>query len=92
MKSSVNEKNLQTTCKNCHKKINKYFVKIAVHPSLEDPHNPVLFVLNNFVLRSILYVTIFGLMVLLFMETFRRKKDGANMKLKSGTSWRKKKK
>jgi len=26
------------------------------------------------------------------METFRRKRDGANMKLKSGTSWRKKKK
>jgi hypothetical protein len=91
-KSSINEKNLQTTCKNCHKKINKYFVRIAVHPSLEDPHNPFLFILNNFVLRLILYGTVFGLMGLLFMETYRRKKDGANMKLKSGTSWRKKKK
>jgi 5-methylcytosine-specific restriction endonuclease McrA len=90
-KSSINEKNLQTTCKNCHKKINKYFVQIAVHPSLEDPHNPFLFILNNFVLRLILYVTVFGLMALLFTETYRRKKDGANMKLKSGTSWRKKK-
>jgi 5-methylcytosine-specific restriction endonuclease McrA len=91
-KSSINKKNLQTTCKNCHKKINKYFVQIAVHPSLEDPHNPILFITNNFVLRAILYGTIFGLMGLLFMETIRRKKDGANMKLKSGTSWRKKKK
>ncbi|MGB8335644.1 MAG: hypothetical protein WCE56_14210 [Desulfobacterales bacterium] len=91
-KSSINAKNLQTTCKNCHKKINKYFVQIAVHPSLEDPHNPFLFVLNNLVLRLVLYVTVFGLMSLLFMETYRRKKDGANMKLKSGTSWRKKKK
>jgi 5-methylcytosine-specific restriction endonuclease McrA len=91
-KSSINEKNLQTTCKNCHKKINKYFVKIAVHPSLEIPHNPILFVMNNFVLRAILYGTVFGLMGLLFMETFRRKKNDVGMKLKSGTSWRKKKK
>jgi 5-methylcytosine-specific restriction endonuclease McrA len=91
-KSSINEKNLQTTCKNCHKKINKYFIKIAVHPSLEDPHNPFLFVLNNFVLRLLLYSTVFGLMTLLLGETFRRERDGANMKLKSGTSWRKKKK
>jgi hypothetical protein len=91
-KSSINEKNLQTTCKNCHKKINKYFVQIAVHPSLEDPHNPFLFVLNNLVLRLMLYGTIFGLMALLFMETFRRRKAGAGMKLKSGTTWWKKKK
>jgi hypothetical protein len=91
-KSSINVKNIQTTCKNCHKKINTYFVKIAVHPSLEDPHNPILFILNNMLLKIILYGTIFGLMALLFMETFRRKKDGAHMKLKSGTSWREKKK
>ena len=81
-KSTINEKNLQATCKNCHKKINKYFVQIAVHPSLEDPHNPILFILNNLVLRLILYGTVFGLMGLLFLETFRRKKDGAGMKLK----------
>jgi len=91
-KSSINKKNLQATCKNCHKKINRYFVQIAVHPSLEEPQNPVLFTISNVVLRLILYGTVFGLMGLLFMETFRRKKDGANMKLKSGTSWRKTKK
>ena len=91
-KSTINEKNLQATCKNCHKKINKYFIKIAVHPSLEDPHNPVLFIISNMVLRLILYGTVFGLMGLLFLETYRRKKDGAGMKIKSGSSWRKKKK
>jgi 5-methylcytosine-specific restriction endonuclease McrA len=91
-KSTINEKNLQATCKNCHKKINKYFVQIAVHPSIEAPHNPVLFILSNMVLRMILYGTVFGLMGLLFMETFRRKRDGARMKLKSGTTWRNKKK
>ena len=90
--ATINAKNLQATCKNCHKKINKYFVQIAVHPSLEDPHNPILFIINNMVLRLILYGTVFGLMGLLFMETFRRRKDGAAIKLKSGTSWRKKKK
>lgn len=90
-KSSINAENLQTTCKNCHKKINAYFVQIAVHPSLEEPHNPILFVLSNLVLRTMLYGTVFGLMTLLFLETVRRKRDGANMKLKSGTSWRKKK-
>ena len=90
--ATINEKNLQATCKNCHKKINKYFVKIAVHPSLEDPHNPILFIIANMVLRLMLYGTVFGLMGLLFLETFRRRKDGASIKLKSGTSWRKKKK
>ena len=90
-KSTINEKNIEATCKNCHKKINKYFVKIAVHPNLEDPHNPVLFILNNLVLRMILYGTVFGLMGLLFLETFRRRRDGASMQLKSGTSWRRKK-
>jgi hypothetical protein len=90
-KSTVNPVNLQTTCKNCHKKINKYFVQIAVHPSIEAPRNPVLFIINNMVLRLIMYGTVFGLMGLLFMETFRRRRDGARMKLKSGTSWRKKK-
>jgi hypothetical protein len=91
-KSSINTDNLQTTCKNCHKKINPYFVKIAVHPTLEDPHNPILFIISNLILRTILYGTVFGLMGLLFMETWRRKSDGAAMQLKSGTSWRKKKK
>jgi 5-methylcytosine-specific restriction endonuclease McrA len=91
-KSTINEKNLQATCKNCHKKINKYFVQIAVHPSIEAPRNQVLFIISNMVLRLILYGTVFGLMGLLFLETFRRKKDGAGMTLKSGTTWRKKKK
>lgn len=92
LKSSINENNLQTTCKNCHKKINKYFVKIAVHPNLEDPHNPILFVISNLILRAILYGTVFGLMGLLFMETFRRKRDGIHMRIKRGTSWRREKK
>ena len=88
--STINDKNLLTTCKNCHKKINKYFVQIAVHPSIEAPHNPMLFILSNMVLRLMLYGTVFGLMGMLFLETFRRKRDGARMKLKSGTSWRQK--
>jgi 5-methylcytosine-specific restriction endonuclease McrA len=91
-RATINEKNLQSLCKNCHAKINKYFVQIAVHPSIEAPSNPILFILSNLVLRGMLYGTIFGLMGLLFLETFRRKKDGASMKLKSGSTWRKKKK
>ena len=90
-KSTINAMNLQTTCKNCHKKINKYFVQIAVHPSIEAPRNPVLFIISNMVLRLMMYGTVFGLMGLLFLETFRRRRDGARMKLRSGTSWRKKK-
>ncbi len=88
LQSSINEKNLQATCKNCHKKINKYFVKIAVHPSLKDPHNPILFIISNLILRMILYGTIFGLMGLLLLETYRRKKDGIGMRIKAGSSWR----
>jgi len=89
-KSTINEQNLLKTCENCHKKINKYFVQIAVHPSIKAPHNPVLFVISNLVLRMIMYGTVFGLMGLLFMESFRRKKDGISMKIKSGSSWRNK--
>lgn len=87
-KSSINENNLQATCKNCHSKINEHFVKIAVHPSIKKPHNPILFILSNLVLRMILYGTVFGLMGLLFLETYRRKKDGIHMKIKAGSSWR----
>jgi len=89
-KSTINEQNLLKTCENCHKKINKYFVQIAVHPSIEASHNPVLFVISNLLLRMIMYGTVFGLMGLLFMESFRRKKDGIGMKIKSGSSWQNK--
>lgn len=91
-KSTINPVNLPVTCKNCHQTTNRYFAKIAVHPTLEDPNNPILFILSNLILRTILYGTVFGLMSLLFMETWRRKKDGAAMHFKSGTTWRKKKK
>jgi hypothetical protein len=90
--SSISEANLQNTCKNCHKKMNKYFVKIAVHPSIEEPHNPILFIISNMVLRAMLYGTVFGLMGLLFLETRRRRKDGIGMKIKAGNSWRDKEK
>jgi hypothetical protein len=87
-KSTINEKNVLTICKNCHTKINEHFVKIAVHPSIKEPRNPILFIISNLVLRAILYGTIFGLMGLLLLETFRRKKDGIGMKIKAGSSWR----
>lgn len=87
-KSTINEMNLLTTCKDCHSKINKHFVKIAVHPSIKEPENPILFIISNMVLRLMMYGTVFGLMGLLFLETFRRRKDGIHMKLKAGTSWR----
>ncbi len=86
--SSIYEKNLLSTCRNCHAKINEHFVKIAVHPSIAVPHNPILFIISNMLLRFILYGTIFGLMGLLFLETYRRKKDGIGMKIKAGSSWR----
>lgn len=89
-KSSINEKNILTTCRNCHTKINEYFVKIAVHPSLKEPHNQVLFVVSNLVLRFMLYGTVFGLMGLLFLESYRRKKDGMRMRITAGSSWRRK--
>lgn len=87
--SSINEKNLKETCENCHSKVNEHFIKIAVHPSIEPEHNPILFIISQMVLRGILYGTIFGLMGLLFLETYSRKRDGIAMKLKHGTSWRK---
>jgi hypothetical protein len=88
LKSTINEKNLQGICKTCHAKINAHFVKIAVHPSIKVPHHPILFIISTMVLKAILYGSVFGLMGLLFLETYRRKKDGIHMKLKAGSSWR----
>lgn len=85
--STVNPDNLLSMCENCHDRVNRYFVQIAVHPSVEAEEHPFLFVLSNLVLRSMLYGTVFGLMGLLVLETYRRKRNGIRMKLKGGTSW-----
>jgi hypothetical protein len=86
--STIGESELQGTCKSCHEKIDENFVKIAVHPNIRHPNHPALFLISNLVLRFILYGTVFGLMGLLFLESYRRKKDGIGMKIKAGSSWR----
>jgi len=89
--SSINERNIIETCKECHKNRNEYFVKIGVHPIIKAETRPILF-FSNIILTLILYGSVFGLMGLLFMETFRRRRDGIRLMLHAGTSWRNKEK
>jgi hypothetical protein len=85
--SMVNEVNLEKTCRQCHEKVNEKFIQIDVHSSIEREEKPFLFFLN-FILKYVLYVTILGLMTLLMIETYGRKKDGIKWQLRKGTTWR----
>ncbi|NOY68530.1 MAG: hypothetical protein GXP53_03430 [Deltaproteobacteria bacterium] len=86
-KASVFKDNRLETCKVCHANRNKHFIKIAVHPSIKSTKNPFLF-FAEIGLRILLYGVVSGLLGLLFLEIFRRKRDGIRMRLKAGTSWR----
>ncbi len=85
--SMVNEANLEKTCKQCHEKVNDKFIQIDVHSSIEREEKPFLFFLN-FILKFVLYGTILGLMTLLMIETYGRKKDGIKWQIRKGTTWR----
>lgn len=86
-KATVHEDNLETTCKQCHVKTNKKFIQIAVHSDITRNEKPALYFMS-LSLHFALYGSVFGLLGLLLLETYGRKKDGIKLQLKRGTTWR----
>lgn len=86
-RATVGKKNLRKTCSQCHARTNSWFVQVAVHPSTEREENPIVFFVN-LSLTLALYGTVFGLVGLMLLETFGRRKNGIKFLLRNGTSWR----
>ncbi len=86
-RASINANNLRTTCRQCHQRTNDWFVNVAVHPETGKDENPVIYIIN-LMLRLVLYGTMGGLMGLLLLETFGRKRNGIRFVLYQGSSWR----
>ena len=86
-RSTVNTANLEATCKQCHVQTGPRFIQIAVHPSMDPETNPLLF-LMSIVFKMMLYGTVFGLLGMMLLETFGRKRDGLKWQIRRGTTWR----
>ena len=90
IKSTINKNNILKTCGQCHKRTNKWFIKVAVHPPAHEEGHPVIHFMSIF-LRLALYGSVLGLVGLMLFETFGRKKNGIHFILRNGTSWRREK-
>ena len=86
-RATVHENKLQKTCQQCHAQTNSWFVEIAVHPTTEREENPIIYFANTG-LKFALYGSVFGLVGLMLVETYGRRKDGIKFLLRRGTSWR----
>jgi hypothetical protein len=86
-RSTVNKENLVNTCKQCHENVNDRFIQIDVHSSIEPHEKPVLYFVNVG-LTFAFYGSVFGLIGLMLLETYGRKKDGIKWQLRHGTTWR----
>jgi hypothetical protein len=85
-KATVHKEKIANTCKQCHKDANKQFARIDVHSKI-DKEKPVLYVANTS-LHFVFYGSVFGLVGLMLLETFGRKKDGIKWQIRKGTTWR----
>lgn len=85
--STVHKDNIETSCKQCHIRANKQFAQIAVHSNITHEQKPALFFIGV-ALKFALYLSVFGLVGLLSLETYGRRKDGLKWQLKRGTTWR----
>lgn len=86
-KATIAKDNLAKTCRQCHKKTNSWFIRIAVHPDAKSEDSRAIGLVSIF-LRSALYGVVFSLLGLLLAETFGRRKEGLKLLLRDGTSWR----
>jgi hypothetical protein len=85
--STVHEKNKAKTCTQCHEDVNSRFIQIDVHSAITREEKPVLYFIN-LGLTFAFYGSVLGLLGLLSLETFGRKKDGIKWQLRHGTTWR----
>ena len=86
-RATIYKDNLETTCHQCHKETNSYFIGIAVHPSEKRPSNPIIYLVSIF-FRMVLYGTVLIMVGLMLLETFGRWTDGIKLLFINGTSWR----
>jgi len=85
--ATINKANIEKTCRQCHAKTNNWFIKIAVHPSLEHKDNPIIHLMSIF-LQLAIYGTVISMVGLMLFETFGRRREGIRLVLVNGTSWR----
>ncbi len=87
VKSTLHEGNLKKTCNQCHEYVNDIFVKIGVHPSITREEKPILY-FASIGLTFALYGSVFGMVGLMFLEVYGRRKDGIRFRIKKGSSWK----
>jgi hypothetical protein len=87
--STINEMNIQNTCRQCHTRTNSWFIKVAVHPPAHGENNPILYFMS-IILRLAIYGSVLSLVGLMLFETFGRRKKGVYFILRDGSSWRRK--
>ncbi len=85
-RASINKANIAKTCEKCHDNVNRWFIQIAVHPGMQTEKNPVV-AGAGMVFRFILYGSVFGMLGLMLMETFGRRKEGIHLLLRNGSTW-----
>lgn len=86
-KATIYKGNLIQTCRQCHAHTNNWFIKIAVHPNPTRETNPGVHFASIFFSMA-LYGSVFGMMGLLLLETYGRRKDGGKLMIRRGTTWR----
>ncbi len=87
--ATVHEDNLVNTCRQCHENVNERFVQIDVHSRIEKHEKPILYFMN-LGLTFVFYSSVFGLVGLMVLESYGRRKDGIGVQLKNGTTWNRK--
>ncbi|MEN8263931.1 MAG: hypothetical protein ABFR82_10735 [Nitrospirota bacterium] len=89
--ATVHKDNLVNTCRQCHENVNERFVQIDVHSRIGKHEKPILYFMN-LGLTFVFYGSVFGLVGLMVLESYGRRKDGIKIQIIDGTSWREKKK
>jgi hypothetical protein len=86
-RASIHRENLEKVCRQCHTRTNERFIQIAVHPRLAEDREDVIGYIG-LALKFALYGFTLGLVGLMLIETYARKKDGLKWQLRRGTTWR----
>ncbi|MCF6246971.1 MAG: hypothetical protein L3J69_06370 [Desulfobacula sp.] len=84
--STISKDKIMNTCRQCHKNTDEMFVDIAVHPDITHAGNPIIKMIS-LSLGLGMYGSVLALVGLLLLETVGRRKDGARLVLKKGTTW-----
>ncbi|RJQ43280.1 MAG: hypothetical protein C4538_12270 [Nitrospiraceae bacterium] len=85
--ATIHKANRINTCRQCHAKANDRFAQIDVHSEIDQHKKPVLY-LTNTALGFAFYGSVLGLVGLMLLETYGRKKDGIKWQIRKGTTWR----